>query len=119
MKAAWQRLTSRQQSYTLAAGIALVSLGAGYGLATLGDGPTGNSADSSAANEAGCKEVAYWYDPMKPDQHFDKPGKSPFMDMQLVAKCAGGEAAGAGGGNRDPTRENGRASCRVRVCQYV
>src|SRR3546814_6786474 len=75
MKAAWQRLTSRQQSYTLAAGIALVSLGAGYGLATLGDGPTGNSADSSAANEAGCKEVAYWYDPMKPDQHFDKPGK--------------------------------------------
>src|SRR3546814_3518657 len=103
MKAAWQRLTSRQQSYTLAAGIALVSLGAGYGLATLGDGPTGNSADSSAANEAGCKEVAYWYDPMKPDQHFDKPGKSPFMDMQLVAKCAGGEAAGAGGVNIDPT----------------
>src|SRR3546814_9841042 len=87
----------------LAAGIALVSLGAGYGLATLGDGPTGNSADSSAANEAGCKEVAYWYDPMKPDQHFDKPGKSPFMDMQLVAKCAGGEAAGAGGVNIDPT----------------
>src|SRR3546814_17056496 len=103
MKAAWQRLTSRQQSYTLAAGIALVSLGAGYGLATLGDGPTGNSADSSAANEAGCKEVAYWYDPMKSDQHFDKPGKSPFMDMQLVAKCAGGEAAGEGGGTIDPT----------------
>src|SRR3546814_12906560 len=76
MKAAWQRLTSRQQSYTLAAGIALVSLGAGYGLATLGDGPTGNSADSSAANEAACKEVAYWYDPMKPDQNFDKPGRS-------------------------------------------
>src|SRR3546814_10632495 len=40
---------------------------------------------------------------MKPDQHFDKPGKSPFMDMQLVAKCAGGEAAGAGGVNIDPT----------------
>jgi Cu(I)/Ag(I) efflux system membrane fusion protein len=29
---------------------------------------------------------AYWYDPMFPDRHFDKPGKSPFMDMQLVAK---------------------------------
>jgi Cu(I)/Ag(I) efflux system membrane fusion protein len=28
--------------------------------------------------------VLYWYDPMVPDQHFDKPGKSPFMDMQLV-----------------------------------
>jgi Cu(I)/Ag(I) efflux system membrane fusion protein len=29
----------------------------------------------------------YWYDPMRPTQHFDKPGKSPFMDMQLVPKC--------------------------------
>src|SRR3546814_4793314 len=40
---------------------------------------------------------------MKPDQHFDKPGKSPFMAMPLGAKCAGGEAAGAGGVNIDPT----------------
>jgi Cu(I)/Ag(I) efflux system membrane fusion protein len=30
---------------------------------------------------------AYWYDPMVPQQRFDKPGKSPFMDMQLVPKC--------------------------------
>lgn len=30
----------------------------------------------------------YWYDPMVPDQHFDKPGKSPFMDMELVPKYA-------------------------------
>jgi Cu(I)/Ag(I) efflux system membrane fusion protein len=28
----------------------------------------------------------YWYDPMRPDVHFDKPGKSPFMDMMLVPK---------------------------------
>jgi Cu(I)/Ag(I) efflux system membrane fusion protein len=35
------------------------------------------------------KKVLYWYDPMVPDQHFDKPGKSPFMDMQLVPKYAG------------------------------
>lgn len=33
-------------------------------------------------------EVLYWYDPMVPTQHFDKPGKSPFMDMQLVPKYA-------------------------------
>ena len=32
---------------------------------------------------------SYWYDPMHPSQHFDKPGKSPFMDMQLVPKYAG------------------------------
>ena len=39
--------------------------------------------------------VLYWFDPMVPDQHFDKPGKSPFMDMQLVPKYAetGGDAA--------------------------
>jgi Cu(I)/Ag(I) efflux system membrane fusion protein len=30
---------------------------------------------------------SYWYDPMHPGEHFDKPGKSPFMDMQLVPKC--------------------------------
>lgn len=33
-------------------------------------------------------KVLYWYDPMVPTQHFDKPGKSPFMDMDLVAKMA-------------------------------
>ena len=30
------------------------------------------------------KKVLYWHDPMAPGQKFDKPGKSPFMDMQLV-----------------------------------
>jgi membrane fusion protein, copper/silver efflux system len=30
------------------------------------------------------KRVLYWHDPMVPGQRFDKPGKSPFMDMQLV-----------------------------------
>jgi len=34
------------------------------------------------------KKVIYWYDPMKPEVHFDKPGKSPFMDMQLEPKYA-------------------------------
>ena len=29
-------------------------------------------------------KVLYWHDPMVPGQRFDKPGKSPFMDMQLV-----------------------------------
>ncbi len=34
------------------------------------------------------KTVQYWYDPMTPAQKFDKPGKSPFMDMQLEPKYA-------------------------------
>src|SRR5262249_3505300 len=37
------------------------------------------------------KKVLYWYDPMVPQQHFDAPGKSPYMDMQLVPKYADGD----------------------------
>ncbi len=39
---------------------------------------------------AACGNTApsYWYDPMHPSAHFDKPGKSPFMDMQLAPKCS-------------------------------
>ena len=94
MKAVFERLSSRQRSYAAAAGIALVSLGAGYGLSMLGGGSDGGG---DAASDTGCEEVLYWYDPMVPDQRFDEPGKSPFMDMQLVPKCAGGDAqAGEG-----------------------
>lgn len=32
----------------------------------------------------GERKPLYWHDPMYPQQKFDKPGKSPFMDMQLV-----------------------------------
>jgi len=41
-------------------------------------------------------EVLYWYDPMVPQQHFDKPGKSPFMDMELVPRYAGEAGSAAG-----------------------
>lgn len=34
------------------------------------------------------RQALYWYDPMYPQQKFDKPGKSPFMDMQLIPKYA-------------------------------
>lgn len=33
---------------------------------------------------AGARKPLYWHDPMVPGPRFDKPGKSPFMDMQLV-----------------------------------
>ncbi|HEY4468275.1 MAG TPA: efflux RND transporter periplasmic adaptor subunit [Klebsiella sp.] len=45
-----------------------------------------------AQMEAG-RKVLYWYDPMTPGTRFDKPGKSPFMDMDLVPRYAD-EAAG-------------------------
>ncbi|MFZ5531447.1 MAG: efflux RND transporter periplasmic adaptor subunit [Pseudomonadota bacterium] len=46
------------------------------------------------------RKVLYWYDPMVPNQHFDQPGKSPFMDMQLVPRYAdesADESGNAGG----------------------
>jgi membrane fusion protein, copper/silver efflux system len=51
------------------------------------------SAVATSAPQADAdRNVLYWYDPMYPQQKFDKPGKSPFMDMQLVPKYAGEEA---------------------------
>lgn len=52
------------------------------------------------------RQVLFWYDPMYPNTRFDKPGKSPFMDMDLVAKYAdeeGGETP-APGIRIDPTQ---------------
>jgi Cu(I)/Ag(I) efflux system membrane fusion protein len=75
--------------------IALAAGASGYGIAHW----TGHTADAPPAvqgADAG-RKVLYWYDPMVPSQHFDKPGKSPFMDMQLVPKYAdegGGDTPG-------------------------
>lgn len=54
--------------------------------------------EAMAAPAAGTdgRKVLYWHDPMVPGQRFDKPGKSPFMDMQLVPMYAD-SATGAGG----------------------
>lgn len=52
------------------------------------------------------RKVLFWYDPMYPNTRFDKPGKSPFMDMDLVAKYANEERADAAapGVRIDPTQ---------------
>ena len=50
------------------------------------------SGPSSAASQRG-RTILYWHDPMVPGQRFDKPGKSPFMDMQLVPVYADSAAA--------------------------
>jgi len=38
------------------------------------------------------KKVLYYHDPMVPGNKFDKPAKSPFMDMMLVPVYADGES---------------------------
>lgn len=54
-----------------------------------GDLPEGQTACGNTA-------PSYWYDPMHATEHFDKPGKSPFMDMQLVPKCTAPQAMPSG-----------------------
>ena len=58
---------------------------------------------TTAATALGGK-ILYYYDPMFPNQKFDKPGKSPFMDMQLMPKYADSDAASADPGVKiDPS----------------
>src|SRR5690606_10075496 len=76
-------------------GVIGVSIAAGYQWAKRRDHHDGDMvADCSAASG---NRVLYWYDRMVPNQHRDKPGKSPFMDMALQPKYAdqgGGDSAG-------------------------
>jgi len=74
-----------------------VVAGGGYGLYRAGL-EQGMHLASPAATAAGqsAKKPLYWHDPMFPGQKFDKPGKSPFMDMQLVPVYAEAGSADAG-----------------------
>src|SRR6266404_8524639 len=84
---------------------------AGYGLYWVGmnrgkkmaDPAPGVSASAGAGAQqvgpidpATGKKVLYWHDPMVPGQKFDKPGKSPFMDMQLVPMYADSDTNAGG-----------------------
>ena len=50
-----------------------------------------------AAEPSSARKPLYWHDPMFPQQKFDQPGKSPFMDMQLVPVYADSGAVGGPG----------------------
>jgi membrane fusion protein, copper/silver efflux system len=56
--------------------------------------------DSETSEKTDGKKVLYWYDPMFPQQRFDQPGPSPFMDMDLVPRYAEEN----GGGNSSTVR---------------
>ena len=73
---------------------AVIAGGLGYGLGHLQQKPQSRAAAPAAVAE---RKVLYWYDPMVPAQHFDKPGKSP-MGMEMVPKYAdeGGPRVGMG-----------------------
>ncbi|MBA5607306.1 efflux RND transporter periplasmic adaptor subunit [Duganella sp. FT3S] len=108
--------------------LALAAAGLSYGGYLLGaragaagahasPAPAPKTAAPKAAPSSGDKidpatgrRVLYWHDPMNPGQRFDKPGKSPFMDMELVpvfadenasASTSAGAAATGDAGNDD------------------
>ena len=93
--------------------IGVVAGGTGYWLGTrrapVEHAPASNAAPISGAAiakataDAGAeRKVLYWHDPMVPTAKFDKPGKSPFMDMQLVPVYAD---TGAEGGTSVSARQ--------------
>lgn len=116
-------MTSSIRIVAVAAGTAamLGAVGVGY---WWGHSRTDTSASTDSQKPAAERKALYWYDPMVPDQHFEKPGKSPFMDMQLVPKYA--DAGGEGGiaiapgvrqnlGMRTVTATRGRLEAAIRV----
>ncbi|HEX7635546.1 MAG TPA: efflux RND transporter periplasmic adaptor subunit [Noviherbaspirillum sp.] len=100
----------KRKTMILALAAAGVVAAGGYGLyrAGLNQGmkmaaPASGASQSAASaaqseghiDPATGRKVLYWHDPMVPGPKFDKPGKSPFMDMQLVPVYAD-EAADEG-----------------------
>jgi membrane fusion protein, copper/silver efflux system len=80
--------TARIEVIKWTAGVALslaVGAGAGYWWAQQAkESAEAPSAATSRSSGGEKRRILYWHDPMVPDQKFDKPGKSPFMNMPLV-----------------------------------
>jgi len=119
----------KRRTIAIALVIAGVTAAAGYGLYWFGmsrgmqmaGGPSAAGGASGAPQKAGDvdpktgKRILYWHDPMMPGQKFDKPGKSPFMDMQLVPVYEDGGGS-AGGVSIDPRM---RQSLGVRTAEVT
>ncbi|MFT5532779.1 MAG: Cu(I)/Ag(I) efflux system membrane fusion protein [Burkholderiaceae bacterium] len=78
--------------------LAIAAIALGTGLYQLGkhQSMAMPATASAVADKPADKKVLYWHDPMVPGQKFDKPGPSPFMDMELVPVYAdaGSDAGG-------------------------
>lgn len=93
-----------------ASGYGLYSLGLRQGInhAAKGAAPAASAVQSTdKVDPSTGKKVLYWHDPMVPGPKFDKPGKSPFMDMQLVPMYA------------DEAGDEGKVSISPRVQQNL
>ncbi|HMC43848.1 MAG TPA: efflux RND transporter periplasmic adaptor subunit [Caballeronia sp.] len=75
-------MNKKLMTLAVIAAVALLALGYVAGTWHANTNGAATTASMGSEKEAG-RKVLYWHDPMMPNQHFDKPGKSPFMNMQL------------------------------------
>jgi multidrug efflux pump subunit AcrA (membrane-fusion protein) len=59
---------------------------------------TAAAATPTSSSSPTGKKILYWTDPMVPGYKSDKPGKSPFMDMELVPVYEDGSTSGTASG---------------------
>lgn len=98
-----------KSAITLVALAIALAAASGYWLGSR-NAPT--SSANGAQTETG-RKVLYWYDPMAPGTRFDKPGKSPFMDMDLVPRYADEGAGEEAGGVQISTRQQQNLGVRT------
>jgi len=93
----------RRIAVSIGSALAAIALAVGgYGLYELGmrrgmdmpgaapRTPAGAELRAGDVDPSTGKRVLYWHDPMVPGRRFDRPGRSPFMNMALVPVYEGG-----------------------------
>ncbi|CAN7616707.1 efflux RND transporter periplasmic adaptor subunit [Variovorax sp. LjRoot290] len=85
---------TRVTALLIVAGAVLAGAGFFLGRHTSNEGLSAEA--SGAASSPDGRKVLYWHDPMVPGPRFDKPGKSPFMNMQLVPVYADSDQSTSG-----------------------
>ena len=98
-----------KSAITLVALAIALAAASGYWLGSR-NAPT--SSANGSQTETG-RKVLYWYDPMAPGTRFDKPGKSPFMDMDLVPRYADEGAGEEAGGVQISARQQQNLGVRT------
>jgi membrane fusion protein, copper/silver efflux system len=85
-------ITHSKTPWLVAAVIAALLIGAalGYVFSRRTEAP----AQAHTPGPQAERKVLYWHDPMVPGAKFDKPGKSPYMDMELVPVYSDEQADG-------------------------
>ena len=93
-----------------AAACGAVAMGAWYFLASKPQAPM-----ATAGSENQERKVLYWTDPMVPGFKSDKPGKSPFMDMEMVPVYADAPGSASAAEGRTPGAADAAGATTVSV----